>query len=116
MSINDPNYRFTHTGLTQIADDLVKYIHRNVIWDLDEIQRNLIPRILRTPADQDIKDLLVNFDGVICEFKEINIQKKGGVMPFIQLDHVGQLQIIIKMYELAFSIKNELSKDAQRKG
>lgn len=115
MNDEDPNYRFTHSGLTNIADDLVKCVHRNVLYDLDELQRNLIPRILGSPVDQDIKDLLINLDEVIYKFKEINMPKKGGVTPFIQLYQVGQLKIIIKMYELALSIKRELNKEDQQK-
>jgi hypothetical protein len=115
LSLEDPELRTTFSGLIDIADNLIAHIYENVKWDLDEIQEKLIPRLLQTAIDQNIADMLISFEETIREFREINKQKKGGVIPFIQLDRIGQLQIVIKMMESASSIKNELNRSILRK-
>lgn len=112
MGSNAPKSCDTILETIDKVEDLIIYIHENVRWDLDEIQKYFIPRILQTPADQNVKDMLVSFDGIIREFQEITIPISGGVAPSIQTYHIGQLQIVIRMLEIASAIKDELNEEA----
>ena len=110
ISPDDPKIRTTLMGLDSITNDMIENIYENVKWDLYEIQNVLIPRILHTPVDQNIKDRLTSFDAVIREFGEINAPKKKGVMPFSQVYTPGKVRIVARIYKLARDIRDDMSR------
>jgi len=110
VSLDNQESLDKYRGLTDIVDKLVDNIYRNTKWDMEELKKTYIPRILGTQMDKDVQGMLINLDLAILRFHEIKVPKEQGVTPWIQISHENQLEVLIEIYELASTIEKELSK------
>jgi hypothetical protein len=110
ISLDNQKSMDKYRGLTDIVDKLVDSIYQNTKWDMEELQKNLIPRILWTPMDKDVQGMLTNLDLAIQRFYEIKVPKKQGVIPWVQISYENQLEVLIEIHELASTIEKELQK------
>ena len=62
VSLDNKKSLDKYRGLTDIVVKLVDNIYQNTKWDMEELQKNLIPRILWTPLDEDVQGKLTNLD------------------------------------------------------
>lgn len=91
-------------GLDKSASDVAIEYCEAVKWDLDQIQNVLTPRVMQSPADQTLIDLLIEFDNARRELHHAIIAHKQAVTGGVFSAVVSLMQSAQRLHQAMYEI------------
>lgn len=84
----------------QIQTESIREYFNSIKWDIAQIRHDLMPRIIQSSDNQELINVLIEFDDIVQDLQNIVIVKKPIVQPSVDADFRQLLEKIRAIYQL----------------